>query len=103
MFALILLLCLALVSSFSLPKTFLSSSLTRRGLQLDPKLSCNNLIHAFLLVTPVNAVKIILSEDEPIESVLKRFKRGVNQSGHLFELRFKEKWENAHDKRKRKV
>lgn len=51
----------------------------------------------------MSATKIICGEDEPIENILRRFKRGVNQSGHLFELRFKEHWENAHDKRKRKV
>ena len=55
------------------------------------------------IASALNAVKVIVSEDEPIESILRRFKRGVNQSGHLFELRFKEHWENAHDMRKRKV
>ena len=50
----------------------------------------------------MNSVKIVVSEEEPIENVLRRFKRSVNQSGHLMELRFKEEWENAHDKRKRK-
>ena len=45
----------------------------------------------------------MVSEDEPIENVLRRFKKSVNQSGHLMELRFKEEWENAHDKRKRKA
>jgi len=34
---------------------------------------------------------------------VKRFKKVVNQSGHLIELRFKETWENNHDKRKRKA
>ena len=47
-------------------------------------------------------IKIIVNEEEPIENVLRRFKKSVNQSGHLMELRFKEEWENAHDKRKRK-
>jgi ribosomal protein S21 len=45
----------------------------------------------------------VLSEDEPIENAVKRFKKVVNQSGHLMELRFKETWENAHDKRKRRA
>merc|ERR1711871_132015 len=50
----------------------------------------------------LDGVKITVNDDEPIENVLRRFKRSVNQSGHLMELRFKEQWENAHDKRKRK-
>jgi ribosomal protein S21 len=40
-------------------------------------------------------------EEEPIENTLRRFKKVVSQSGHLQELRFKEFWENAHDKKKR--
>lgn len=48
-------------------------------------------------------IKVALSDDEPIENAFKRFKKVVNQSGHLVELRFKEHWENAHDKRKRKA
>mmetsp|Transcript_24687 Transcript_24687/g.24912 ORF Transcript_24687/g.24912 Transcript_24687/m.24912 type:complete len:113 (-) Transcript_24687:77-415(-) len=51
----------------------------------------------------VFGVKIVPGEDEAIENVLRRFKRGVSQSGHLAELRFKEQWENAHDKKKRKT
>ena len=47
-------------------------------------------------------MKIAVSEEEPIENVLRRFKKSVNQSGHLMDLRFKEEWENAHDKKKRK-
>ena len=48
-------------------------------------------------------IKIMVTEEEPIENVLRRFKKSVNQSGHLMELRFKEEWENAHDKKKRKT
>ena len=51
----------------------------------------------------LTAVKVICSEEEPIESVFRRFKRAVNQSGHLMDLRFKEQWETAADKRKRKA
>ena len=57
----------------------------------------------FINYSELKGTKIIVSEEEPIENVLRRFKRGVNQSGHLFELRFKEFWENNHDKKKRKV
>jgi len=53
-------------------------------------------------VSALNTIKIAVTEEEPIENSLRRFKKAVNQSGHLMELRFKEEWENAHDKRKRK-
>mmetsp|Transcript_2415 Transcript_2415/g.3785 ORF Transcript_2415/g.3785 Transcript_2415/m.3785 type:complete len:114 (+) Transcript_2415:84-425(+) len=48
-------------------------------------------------------VKITLNDDEPVENVLKKFKRAVNQSGHLMELRNKEQWETAAEKKKRKA
>jgi ribosomal protein S21 len=51
----------------------------------------------------LSGVKIEVPEHEPIDNTLRRFKRAVNQSGHLIELRHKEFWENAHDKRKRKA
>lgn len=50
----------------------------------------------------MKSVKIQVNDDEPIENVLRRFKRSVNQSGHLMELRFKEEFENNFEKRKRK-
>ena len=54
--------------------------------------------------TPLKAVKLVVADEtEPIENVLKRFKRAVNQSGHLMELRHRELWETAADKRKRKA
>lgn len=54
--------------------------------------------------TNLKAVKLVVTDDsEPIENALKRFKRAVNQSGHLMELRHKELWETAADKRKRKA
>ncbi len=34
---------------------------------------------------------------------MKRLKRAVRQSGHLIDLRHKEHWESAADKRKRKA
>lgn len=53
--------------------------------------------------TALNSVKMILTVEEPIENSLRRFKRSVNQSGHLMELRHRELWETAADKRKRKA
>eukprot|EP01038_Epipyxis_sp_PR26KG_P005399 gene5399-7483_t len=67
------------------------------------------LFHGARLASPVrttgsalSAVKLVYNEEEPIENVLKRFKRSVNQSGHLLDLRYKEHWETAAEKRKRK-
>lgn len=40
---------------------------------------------------------------EPIESALRRFKREVNKSGHLMELRHKRYFENSQERKKRKV
>lgn len=51
----------------------------------------------------LNGVKLVCNDEEPIENVLRRFKRSVNQSGHLMELRHRELWETAADKRKRKA
>lgn len=54
--------------------------------------------------TLLQAVKLVVTDDtEPVENLLKRFKRAVNQSGHLMELRHRELWETAADKRKRKA
>jgi len=53
-------------------------------------------------VLELEAVKIMVPESEPIENVLRRFKRSVNQSGHLMDLRFREFHESSYDKRKRK-
>jgi small subunit ribosomal protein S21 len=51
----------------------------------------------------LRAVKLVCNDEEPIENVLRRFKRSVNQSGHLMELRHRELWETAQDKVKRKA
>ena len=52
----------------------------------------------------LNVIKLEVQDDsEPIENVIKRFKRSVNQSGHLMEMRHRELWETAADKRKRKA
>jgi ribosomal protein S21 len=49
------------------------------------------------------AVKLICNDEEPIENTLRRFKRSINQSGHLMTARHKEMWETAADKKKRKA
>ena len=48
-------------------------------------------------------VKVNVGDGEPIESALRRFKRAVNGSGHLMELRHKRYFENPQEKKKRKV
>jgi small subunit ribosomal protein S21 len=54
-----------------------------------------------LSLTP--KVKIVVGEGEPIESALRRFKREVNKSGHLMDLRHKRYFENSQDRKKRKI
>ncbi|CAB9509853.1 protein S21 [Seminavis robusta] len=48
-------------------------------------------------------IKVDVGDGEPIESALRRFKREVNKSGHLMELRHKRYFENPQEKKKRKV
>ena len=48
-------------------------------------------------------VKVEVGDGEPVESALRRFKREVNQSGHIMELRHKRFFENSQEKRKRKI
>ena len=48
-------------------------------------------------------IKVNVGEGEPIESALRRFKREVNKSGHLMELRHKRYFENSQEKKKRKI
>jgi len=48
-------------------------------------------------------IKVDVGDGEPIESALRRFKREVNKSGHLMELRHKRYFENPQQKKKRKV
>lgn len=45
----------------------------------------------------------MVGEGEPIESALRRFKREVNKSGHLMDLRAKRYFENSQDRKKRKI
>ena len=49
------------------------------------------------------SVKIEVGEGEPIESALRRFKREVNKSGHLMELRHRRYFENSQERKKRKI
>jgi small subunit ribosomal protein S21 len=48
-------------------------------------------------------VKINVGDGEPIESALRRFKREVNKSGHLMDLRHRRHFENSQEKKKRKI
>lgn len=48
-------------------------------------------------------IKVVLGDGEPIESAIRRFKREVNKSGHLMELRHKRYFENSQERQKRKV
>lgn len=48
-------------------------------------------------------VKVNVGDGEPIESALRRFKRAVNSSGHLMELRHKRYFENPQERKIRKV
>mmetsp|Transcript_66 Transcript_66/g.81 ORF Transcript_66/g.81 Transcript_66/m.81 type:complete len:107 (-) Transcript_66:97-417(-) len=49
------------------------------------------------------SIKIDVGEGEPIESALRRFKREVNKSGHMMELRHRRNFENSQEKKKRKI
>ncbi|KAL9190056.1 hypothetical protein ACHAXT_007267 [Thalassiosira profunda] len=48
-------------------------------------------------------IKVEVGEGEPIESALRRFKREVNKSGHLMDLRYKRYFENSQERKKRKI
>lgn len=48
-------------------------------------------------------VKVQVGDGEPIESAIRRFKREVNKSGHLMELRHRRHFENSQDRKKRKI
>lgn len=49
------------------------------------------------------SIKVSVGDGEPIESALRRFKREVNKSGHLMELRHKRYFENPQQRAIRKV
>ncbi len=69
------------------------------------------LLHRKITVAPPAAsttslnvdIKVQVGEGEPIESALRRFKREVNKSGHLMDLRHKRYFENSQDRKKRKI
>jgi ribosomal protein S21 len=73
--------------------------------------TCFFAFHPFGLSTAIPAsstalpvkIKVLIGEGEPIESALRRFKREVNKSGHLMELRHKRYFENSQDRKKRKI
>jgi len=48
-------------------------------------------------------VKVVAGEGEAMESLLRRFKREVNKSGHLMELRHRRYFEDSQDLKKRKI
>ena len=48
-------------------------------------------------------VKVVAGEGEAMESLLRRFKREVNKSGHLMELRHRRYFEDSQDIKKRKI
>lgn len=48
-------------------------------------------------------IKVDVGDGEPIESAIRRFKREVNKSGHLMELRHKRYFENSQERKKRKI
>ena len=48
-------------------------------------------------------IKVVVGDGEPIESAIRRFKREVNKSGHLMELRHRRHFENSQDRKKRKI
>lgn len=48
-------------------------------------------------------VTIVVGDSEPIESALRRFKKDVTKSGHLYELRRRRYFETNTEKRLRKA
>jgi small subunit ribosomal protein S21 len=48
-------------------------------------------------------IKVMVRDGEPVDSALRRFKREVNKSGHLMELRHRKHFENSQEKAKRKI
>ena len=50
----------------------------------------------------LQAVQITVKPEEPVESILRRFKKAVNKQGYLWELRYKDAHETSLEKLKRK-
>uniref|UniRef100_A0A7S2C4M7 30S ribosomal protein S21 n=1 Tax=Octactis speculum TaxID=3111310 RepID=A0A7S2C4M7_9STRA len=48
-------------------------------------------------------VQVTANDGEPLESLLRRFKREVNKSGHMIELRHRRYFEDSQDMKKRKI
>lgn len=48
-------------------------------------------------------IQVNVGDGEPVESAMRRFKRAVQNSGHLMELRHKRYFENSQEKKKRKI
>lgn len=48
-------------------------------------------------------VTVVVGDNEPIEAAIRRFKKDVTKSGHLFELRRRRYFETATEKRLRKA
>ncbi|CDF36909.1 unnamed protein product [Chondrus crispus] len=48
-------------------------------------------------------VTVIVGDNEPVESAIRRFKKDVSKSGHLFELRRRRYFETNTEKRIRKA
>jgi len=104
LFSVISLLLLQLGASFS---PVIPSTATHRKFVLDlcTDLDADSLNSPGSLQTsplPV-VIKVDVGDGEPIESALRRFKREVNKSGHLMELRHKRYFENSQERKKRKV
>eukprot|EP01031_Cornospumella_fuschlensis_P038577 gene38577-46895_t len=82
---LVLLLVLILSTAFTVPRALARPS-TKIAVKVGP-----------------GAIHTIIGEDEPLDSAVKRFRRQVRNSGHLMDMRYKEHWETAQAKKKRKA
>lgn len=47
-------------------------------------------------------IRVVVGDGESLDSALRRFKKEVNKSGHMMELRHRRYFENAQEKKKRK-
>jgi small subunit ribosomal protein S21 len=52
------------------------------------------------VITSLNVnIKVVIGDGEPVESALRRFKREINKSGHLMDLRHKRYFESTQEKK----
>jgi small subunit ribosomal protein S21 len=93
------LLFLFFLTNLSSPPTHISTSISRRKKNIARHASVVPASPTSLNVD----IKVQVGEGEPIESALRRFKREVNKSGHLMDLRHKRYFENSQDRKKRKI